>query len=102
MQPVSSLSWAENEVRFPVRFAKNRTSLQLSTCGSASRRRTLLHFALLCLSRINEPGVCWFHPCGLGRNTDFRVPNKGTRGRPSTDPQLKSLWNGSTQTNFSL
>ena len=26
MPPVSSLSWAENEVRFPVRFAKNRTS----------------------------------------------------------------------------
>jgi len=58
LPPVSSLSWAENEVRFPVRFAKNRTSSvvhgQFNVFTSS-----LLRFLLLCLFGNHKPGVCW-------------------------------------------
>jgi len=47
LPPVSSVSWAENEVRFPVRFAKNRTSSVVYGHSSAITSASLLLFSPL-------------------------------------------------------
>ena len=57
LPPVSSLSWAENEVRFPARFAKNRTSSVVYGQFNAVTS-SLLPFFLLCLLGKNKQGVC--------------------------------------------
>jgi len=92
LPPVSSLSWAENELRFPVRFAKNRTSSvvygQFNVFTSS-----LLPFFLLCLLGNNKQGACWH---ALLR------PIGHTSSEPSTDPQSLELVDSSRQTNFSL
>jgi hypothetical protein len=92
LPPVSSLSWAENEVRFPARFAKNRTSSvvhgQFNVFTSS-----LLRFVLLCLFGNHKPGVCW---------PSFGDPVGHTSSEPSTDPQSFELVDSSRQTYFSL
>ena len=92
MPPVSSLSWAENEVRFPARFAKNRTS-SVGYGHFNAFTSALLPFFLLCLSGNNKQGVCRLTLVSMTRHTS---------SEPSTHPQLMELVDGSRQTNFSL
>jgi hypothetical protein len=92
LPPVSPLSWAENEVRFPARFAKNRTSSVVYGQFNAFTS-SLLRFFLLCLLGNNKQGACW--PALL-------CPIGHTSSEPSTDPQSLELVDSSRQTNFSL
>ena len=92
MPPVSSLSWAENEVRFPVRFREEPDQAWLLRCAATARLLPLLHALLLCLSGKNKPGVCRLAEAG---------PNRHTPSASSTDPQLLELVDGSHMTNVS-
>ena len=66
MPPVSSLSWAENELRFPARFARNRTSSvvygQFNDFTSS-----LLPFFLPCLLGKKQTRSLLTHFCGPDR-----------------------------------
>ena len=92
MPAVSSLSWAENKVRFPVRFAKNRTSSVVYGQFNAFTTSLLLFF-LLCLLGNHKQGVCW---------PAYVSPIGHTSSKPGTHPQFMELVDGSRQTNFSL
>jgi len=92
LPPVSSLSWAENVVRFPVRFAKNRTSSVVYAQFNAFTN-SLLRLFLLGLPGNNRPGVCWPALVSLIGHTS---------SEPSTDPQSLELVDGSHETIFSL
>jgi len=90
---VSSLSWAENEVRFPVRFREEPDQAWLLRCAATARLLPLLHLLLLCLSGKNKPGVCRLTEMG---------PDRHTPSESSTDPQLLELVDGSHMTNVGL
>ena len=92
MPPVSSLSVAENEVRFPVRFAKNRTSSVVYRQFNDSPLLLLHFFSRICPATANQEFA------------DHRIasPFGHTPSRSSTQPQLVELVVGSQQTNFSL
>jgi hypothetical protein len=92
LPPVSSLSCAENEVRFPVRLAKNRTS-------------SVVHWQF----NVFTSSLLRFLLPGLLSNTNrefarpaFVNPVGHTSSGPSTDPQSFELVDGSRQTSFSL
>ena len=92
MPPVSSLSWAENEVRFPVRFAKNRTSSVVYGQFNAFTSSLLLSFSFVCPATANKESA----------DPQEVSPIEHTSSEPSTVPQLMELVDGSRQTNFSL
>jgi len=93
LPPVSSLSWAENEVRFPVRFAKNRTSF---SCLCAVQRfgpfRCCASFSFVCPATTNKESadpLGWADWTHLERAKHWSTIN-GACGRLSTD-QLQSV-----------
>jgi hypothetical protein len=92
LPPVSSLSWAENEARFPVRFAKNRTSSVGYRQFNASPLSLLRFFPFVCPATTNKGSA----------DHQLRTRFGHTPSKPSTQPQLIELVVGSQQTNFSL
>ena len=93
MPAVSSLSLAENEVRFPVRFREEPDQAWLLRCAATARWLPLLHLLLLCLSGKNKPGVCRLAAVD---------PDGHTSSESSADPQLLELVDGSHMTNVGL
>ncbi len=92
MPPVSSLSWAENEVQFPVRFAKNRTSSVVYGQFNVFHLFVAARFLLVCPATANKESA----------DPQAVSPIEHTSSEPSTVPQLMELVDGSRQTNFSL
>jgi hypothetical protein len=91
LTPVSSLSWAENEVKFPVRLAKNRTSSVVYTFND-SPLYCFASFSFVCPATTNKESADYQQWTRFGH----------TPSKSSTQPQLIELVVGSQQTNFSL
>jgi hypothetical protein len=72
LPPVSSLFWAENELRFPARFAKNRTSSVVYGQFNAFTS-SLLPFFLLCLVGKKQTRSLLTHSCEPDRTHVERV-----------------------------
>jgi hypothetical protein len=94
LPPVSSLSWAENELRFPARFAKNRTSSVVYGQFNAFITSSLLPFFLPCLLGKKQTRSLLTHSCEPDRTHVERAKHWstiiGACGQLSTD-QLQSV-----------